>query len=97
MPITLDALRARRSEILRIAARHGAREVRVFGSVVRGEAHSGSDIDFLVEMEKGRSGFDFIGFLQDLEDALGTPVDVVQAGALHWYMRDRVLAEAVML
>jgi predicted nucleotidyltransferase len=48
-------------------------------------------------MEEGRTGFDFIGFLQELEDALGSPVDVVQVGALHWYMRDRVLAEAVSL
>lgn len=96
-PVTLERLRERRREILDIAAEHGIRNIRVFGSVVRGEAHAGSDIDLLVDMEDGRSGFDFIGFFQDLGDALGVPVDAVQTEALHWFIRDRVLAEAVPL
>lgn len=75
---TLAELRTRRTEILRIAAARGARSVRVFGSVARGDARAGSDFDFLVEMEPGRSVLDLSELILDLEEALGRPVDVVQ-------------------
>ena len=90
-------LKSKRGEILRIAAQHGAQNVRVFGSVARGEAGPESDIDLLVEMEQGRSLFDFARLLNALQDALGCNVDVVDQGGLHWYIRDRILSEAVHL
>jgi hypothetical protein len=90
-------LEEKREEILRLCAKHGARNVRVFGSVVRGEARAESDVDFLVEMEPGRSLFDLGGLLMDLQDLLGCKVDVVTGKGLHWYIRDRVLAGAVPL
>jgi len=75
-------------EILVIAARHGARTVRVFGSVVRGEETAESDLDLLVEFEQGRSLLNHIALAQDLEDLLGREVDVVTEKGLHWYIRD---------
>ena len=92
-----DLLKYKRQEILNIASRHGARNVRIFGSIVRGEARPESDLDLLVEMEEGRSLMDHVALLQDLEDLLGCKVDVVSEKALHWYVRNRVLAEAVPL
>ena len=87
----------RRDEILRIAARRGARNVRVFGSVARGESDSHSDIDFLVDLEPGRSLFDLSGLLIDLEAALQAEVDVVTERGLRPRIRDRVLQEAAPL
>lgn len=87
----------RREEILRIAAKYGASNVRVFGSVVRGQAGEESDLDLLVRLEKGRSLIDHIALAQDLEDVLGCHVDVVNEPALDRLIRDRVLAEAVPL
>lgn len=87
----------RREEILAVAARHGARTVRVFGSVARGEETPASDLDLLVEFEPGRSLLDQIALAQDLEDLLGREVDVVTEKGLHWYIRDRVCREAVPL
>jgi predicted nucleotidyltransferase len=78
--MTLAALRARREEITRIAAARGARNLRVFGSVARGEARADSDVDFLVEMEPGRSVLDLSELILDLEDTLGYRVDVVEIG-----------------
>lgn len=95
--LTLERLRERRDEILRLAERHGVRDVRVFGSVVRGEAGPESDVDLLVNMEPKRSLFDLVGFMQDVGDLLGCEVDVVSEDAVHWFIRDRVLAEAVPL
>jgi uncharacterized protein len=95
--MSTEELRARRDRILSIAARHGARNVRLFGSVVRGQAGPDSDVDFLVEMDGDRSLLDHVGLIQDLEDYLGRKVDVVSERALHWFIRDRVLAEAVPL
>ena len=92
-----DDLLERREEILVIAARHGARRVRVFGSVVRGEETPESDLDLLVEFEPGRSLLDHIALAQDLNDLLGREVDVVTEGGLHWYIRNRVCREAVPL
>jgi len=88
-------LRQYRADILRLAAKHGAHDVRVFGSVVRGEDTPDSDVDFLVTMEPERSLFDMGGLLADLEDLLGRRVDVVTQDGLHSYIRDRVLNEAV--
>jgi len=96
MPLD-ELLRTKREDILRIAAKYGASNVRVFGSVARGEADSESDIDLLVNMEPGRSLFDMGGLLVDLEDLLGCNVDVVTEDSLRDRIRDRVLKEAVAL
>jgi uncharacterized protein len=88
-------LEEKRGEILRLAAEHGAREVRVFGSVARGEADQESDIDFLVELETGRSLLDLGGLQMELESLLGRRVDVVTACGLKARIRERVLQEAV--
>lgn len=87
-------VKEKRGEILRIAANHGARNVRVFGSVVRGEAGDRSDIDFLVEFESGHSLLDHTGLVHDLEELLGCKVDVVTEGGLYWLLRRRILKEA---
>lgn len=96
MSLCADLLE-RREEILRVAAGHGARRVRVFGSVVRDEETPESDLDLLVEFEPGRSLLDHIALAQDLQDLLGRDVDVVTEKGLHWYIRDRVCREAVPL
>jgi predicted nucleotidyltransferase len=95
--IDLPRLRARRQEILGCATYHGARNVRVFGSVVRGESGALSDVDLLVEMEPGRSLIDLVGLWQDLEDMLGTHVDVLSDGGVSPHLRERIYAEAVSL
>ena len=92
-----EILKAKREEILRIAAGHGARNVRIFGSVARGEAGPESDVDFLVEMEPGRSLLDLGRLLMDLQDLLERRVDVAEPEGLHWYIRDQVIKEAVPL
>ena len=76
--LSLEGLRARRREILNVAASWGARNLRVFGSVARGEANDDSDVDFLVEMEPGRTALDLSELILDLQDALGRRVDVVE-------------------
>ena len=86
-----------REEINRIAAAHGARNVRVFGSVVRDEASGSSDLDLLVDMSEGRTLLDLVALGADLEEALGVAVDVVTEKSLSPYLRDRILAEAVAL
>ena len=91
------AIQEKRDVILALAARHGARNVRLFGSVSRDEAGPQSDVDILVDLEPGRSLFDLGGLLMDLEDLLGRKVDVVTEKGLHWYIRDKVLQEAVRL
>jgi uncharacterized protein len=90
-------LDTRRAEILAVAARHGAHNVRVFGSVARGDARPDSDIDILVDMEPGRSLFDLGGLLVDLQTLLGVNVDVVTEAGLRPRLRDEVLLEAVTL
>jgi len=94
---TADLLRSRRAEILAIARKRGARNVRIFGSVVRGDAGPDSDVDVLVEFESGRSLLDHAGLMLDLSELLGCKVDVVSERALHLYIHDRVLSEAVPL
>ncbi|MHB8598132.1 MAG: nucleotidyltransferase family protein [Ktedonobacteraceae bacterium] len=96
MPLE-ELLQTKREDILRIAKNYGAYNVRVFGSVARGEADARSDIDLLVDMEKGRSLLDLGGLLIDLQDMLGCNVDVVTEQGLRERIRDRVLKEAVAL
>jgi uncharacterized protein len=97
MPATIDDLRKQRETILQLAAVHGASNVRVFGSVARGEADDASDIDLLVDMGPGRSLLDLGGLLMDLEQLFGRRVDVVTERGLRTRIRDRVLAETVPL
>ena len=93
----LELQTTRRDEILCIAAKRGAKNVRVFGSVARGESDAQSDIDFLVDLEPDRSLFDLSGLLIDLEAALRAQVDVVTERGLRARVRERVLQEAVPL
>lgn len=90
-------LEEKRGEILRIARRHGAKNIRLFGSVARGEANESSDIDILVEVGEDPSPWFPGGLIADLQELLGRRVHVVTVGALHSYIRDRVLQEAVPL
>lgn len=92
-----DILQARREEILRIAAKHGARNVRVFGSVVRGEVGSDSDVDFLVDVDTVHSPWFPAGLILDLEELLGQKVDVVTEDSIYWLLRRRILKEAKSL
>ena len=90
-----DALQEHREEILKLAAQHGATDVRLFGSAARGDADELSDIDFLVRMIPGRSLLDLGALLMDLQDLLGRRVDVVTERGLRPRMRERVLRDAV--
>ncbi|MEA5571810.1 nucleotidyltransferase family protein [Calothrix sp. UHCC 0171] len=92
-----EILRTKREDILQIAAKYGAYNIRIFGSVARREADVHSDIDFLVEMESGRSLFDLGGLLMELQDTLGCEVDVVTEKGLRSRIRERVLNEAIPL
>lgn len=97
-PPTLGELRARRDEILAVAARNKAGNVRVFGSVARGDALPGSDVDFLVDFERGASLYDVAGLWLGLKDLLGCEVDVVEDHAgLRERFRAHVIREAVPL
>ena len=86
-----------RAEILAMAMRHGARNVRVFGSLARGEGREDSDLDLLVTLGEGRSLLDLVGLKQDLEELVKRPVDVVTEQALSPYLREHVLSEAIPL
>lgn len=94
---TTELLRNRRTEIMQIAARHGARNLRVFGSVARGDTRPDSDVDILVDMELGRSLFDLGGLLYDLQALLGVDVDVVTEKGLRSRIRAQVMREAIPL
>lgn len=83
-----------REEILRIAARHGATNVRVFGSVARGDDRADSDVDLLVKMADDRSLVDLVGLEQELEELLRRKVDVLTDGSIHPRLRSRITAEA---
>jgi predicted nucleotidyltransferase len=90
-----ELLGQKRQDVLRIANKYGARHVRVFGSVARGDADGGSDVDFLVDLEPGRSLLDLGGLQFELEALLGRPVDVVTERGLKQRIRERVPREAV--
>jgi predicted nucleotidyltransferase len=92
-----ELLKKKREEILRVAASHGATNVRIFGSVARGESDEKSDLDLLVTMEAGRSLLDHAALWLELQELLGCEVDVVSDKGLRPRMRDRVLNEAVPL
>jgi predicted nucleotidyltransferase len=96
-PPSLEELRARRDEILEVCARGGASNVRVFGSVARGEQDEDSDLDLLVDFAPGVSLFDWAGLIGDLESLLGCAVDVAELPSLKARNRPRVVAEAVPL
>lgn len=89
-----EIIRKRREEILKLASAHGAYNVRVFGSVARGEDTESSDVDFLVSMEQDRNLFDQAGLLSDLQELLGRKVDVATDDSLYWLIRRRILSEA---
>ena len=92
-----DLLQAKREEILKVCARYGAHNLRVFGSVARGEADEQSDIDLMVDFEPGRSLLDHAGLWLELQDLLGGKVDVVSSRGIKARIRERVLQEAVSL
>lgn len=87
-------LQVRRDDILRIAHRHGARNVRLFGSLARGESTHGSDIDLLVDVDDETSPWFPAGLVEELDNVLGRHVDVVAENAIHWRLRRRILKEA---
>ena len=87
-------LEEKRNEVMDLAARHGARDLRIFGSVARDESGPESDVDFLVKMEEGRSLFDLSALVLDLRELLGVKVDVVSEDGLYWLLRRRILKEA---
>ena len=95
--VTLEQLRARRDELLALADRHKAENVRIFGSVARGEANEHSDVDILVHFRDGASLFDLIHLIDDTSALIETKVDVVSDGGLSPYLARRILSEAVPL
>lgn len=92
-----ELLKAKRTEILAAAARHGASNLRIFGSLARGDADRRSDIDLLIDLEPGRSLLDHAALAIDLNRLLGRKIDVVSARGLRPRMRERVLREAIPL
>ena len=96
--VSLRTIRTeRRNDILRLARQRGAKDIRVFGSVARGEANEDSDLDLLVAWEPGRSLLDHSGLVQDLQELLGVRVHLGTEKSLHWYVRERILREATPL
>ena len=93
----VELIKNKRDEILRLSTVHEAKNVRIFGSVARNEAGEESDIDFLVDLEPGRSLLDLGGLLVDLEQLLTRKVDIVTERGLHWYLRDKIINEACPL
>lgn len=94
---TSGLLKRNRQEILRVCAKHGARNIRIFGSFARGEAGLDSDVDLLVDVGPEHSPWFPGGLLTELQDLLGRRVDIVEPEGIHWYIRDQVLKEAVPL
>ena len=95
--MSLGGLRSHRQKILELATRHGARNVRVFGSTARGDAGPNSDVDLLVDVEPGRTLLDVSALEQDLEELLGRSVDVLTDGGISPHLQQRILAEAAAL
>lgn len=90
----LQEIQQKKKEILAVARQYGIVNVRVFGSVARGDDNPQSDIDFLVELEEGCTLFDLGGALVKLQDLLGRKVDIVTKNGLHWYLREKIMKEA---
>ena len=97
MSMTLNDLRKEREHIKKIAQKHGAGNIRVFGSISRGEEGPDSDIDFLIDFEEDRSLFDLVGLKLELEEFLGHKVDLVTENAMHRLISSKVMKEAVPL
>lgn len=96
--MTIEELRrTRREQILRVAAHHGAHNVRIFGSTARGESSAGSDIDFIVDLEPNRTLMDLGGLLIDLQELVRVRVDVTTEDMLRPNVRQSALADAVPL
>jgi hypothetical protein len=95
--ITAQTLKQRRQEILEVAARYGAHNLRIFGSVARGDATEASDLDLIARFEPGRSLLDQGGLLMDLQDLLGVKVDVISEGAISGRFGQVVSKEAMPL
>lgn len=95
--VTMDEVRTHRDAIKRLGERFGVRNIRVFGSVARGEATPDSDLDLLVDVERGHGYFDMSGFALGVEDEPGVMTQVATPGGLKLRIRDRVLREAVAL
>ena len=95
--VTLDEVRAQRDEIVQLGRRFGVRNIRVFGSVARGEATADSDLDLLVDVDRGHGYLDMAGFAIGVEDTLGVFTQVATPRGLKLRIRDRVLREAVVL
>ncbi|MBF0621297.1 MAG: nucleotidyltransferase family protein [Magnetococcales bacterium] len=93
----LSEVQSKRHEIFNLAKQYGIKSIRLFGSIVTGMNTPESDIDFLVEVESEWSLLDRIALIQELEELLDCPVDLVQAKSLHWYVQDKILSEAVQL
>lgn len=91
----LQTVQRKRKEILAVAHAHGLINVRIFGSVARGEDTPQSDIDFLVDLENGRTLLDLGGALVKLQELLGRKVDIVTERGLHWYLREKITKEAL--
>ncbi len=89
-----EVIQNKRDDIIRLSGQHGAKNIRIFGSVARGDERLDSDVDILVELDKGRSLLDLSGLSLDLQQLLGCKVDVLTEKSLHWYIRDKILKEA---
>lgn len=85
----------KRDRILTLASQYGIKSIKVFGSVARGDDKRGSDVDFLVNFEEGRTLFDLIEFKNELEELLDRKVDVITENAIHWYLKEKIMQEAV--
>jgi uncharacterized protein len=90
----IEEIAKHKNQILALAAKHGASNVRIFGSMANGTANENSDVDFLVELQEGRSLFDMGGLLMDLQALLHRKVDITTEKGLHWYIKDRIIGEA---
>lgn len=95
--VTVDELRAHHDEIYSIAEKYGVSNIRVFGSVARGEADDNSDLDLVIDVSRGHGYFAMAGFALDVEELLGVFTQVVTPNGIKTRMRDRILAEAVAI
>jgi len=87
-------IQQKKKEILLVAQQHGIVNIRIFGSVARGDDNLQSDVDLLVDLEQGRTLFDLGGALIKLQDLLGRKVDIVTERGLHWYLKEKIMKEA---